>query len=161
MKYSVMGRSFALFVCGAVCSFIVTAGLSCTGSSLQTQKLKIISSDGSEHYITAELALTPDEQSRGYMFRKKINDGRGMLFVFEYDKQASFWMKNTIVPLSIAYIDSRGKIRDIFDMTPQSLAPVRSSVSVRYALEVPAGWFERSKISVGDTVVIPDLRARE
>ena len=61
-------------------------------------------------------------------------------------------MKNTPHPLSIAYIDSRGKIRNIYDMTPFSLASVVSTVSVRYALEVPQGWFEKVGVKVGDTV---------
>ena len=73
-----------------------------------------------------------------------------MLFVFEYDQVLSFWMKNTPHPLSIAYIDSKGVIRDIFDMTPYSLNSVVSTVSVRYALEVPQGWFEKTGIKAGD-----------
>ena len=86
------------------------------------------------------------------MEREKIPDGTGMLFVFDRDQILSFWMKNTPHPLSIAYIDSRGKIRNIYDMTPFSLASVVSTVSVRYALEVPQGWFEKVGVKVGDTV---------
>ena len=61
-------------------------------------------------------------------------------------------MKNTPHPLSIAYIDSKGKIRDIFDMTPFSLSSVVSTTSVRYALEVPQGWFDKNNIEVGDYI---------
>ena len=86
------------------------------------------------------------------MEREKIPDGTGMLFVFDRDQILSFWMKNTPHPLSIAYIDSRGKIRNIYDMTPFSLASVVSTVSVRYALEVPQGWFEKVGVKVGDIV---------
>jgi uncharacterized membrane protein (UPF0127 family) len=86
------------------------------------------------------------------MEREEIPDGTGMLFVFDRDQILSFWMKNTPHPLSIAYIDSRGKIRNIYDMTPFSLASVVSTVSVRYALEVPQGWFEKVGVKVGDTV---------
>ncbi len=90
------------------------------------------------------------------MFRKKLDDGQGMLFVFETDDRLSFWMKNTLVPLSIAYIAYDGTIREILDMAPQSLAAVPSQYSVRYALEVPQGWFSRAGVRVGDRVGIPD-----
>jgi uncharacterized membrane protein (UPF0127 family) len=75
-----------------------------------------------------------------------------MLFIFDRDQILSFWMKNTPHPLSIAYLDSKGKIRNIYDMTPFSLTPIVSTVSVRYALEVPQGWFEKAGIKTGDIV---------
>ena len=86
------------------------------------------------------------------MNRKNIPDGTGMLFIFEKEQILSFWMKNTPHPLSIAYIDSRGKIRNIYDMTPFSLTPIKSTSSVRYALEVPQGWYKENNINVGDIV---------
>jgi uncharacterized membrane protein (UPF0127 family) len=104
--------------------------------------------------ITAEIARTEEERSTGLMFRKKLADGEGMLFVFDRDQQLSFWMKNTLIPLSIAFIASDGRIIDIKDMQPQDLNPVKSSRSVRYALEVPQGWFTRTGIGLGDTVII-------
>ena len=105
----------------------------------------------------AEIAEKPEERNFGFMERKTIPDGTGMLFVFEKDQILSFWMKNTPHPLSIAYIDSKGKIRDIFDMTPYSLASVVSTVSVRYALEVPQGWFDKVGIKKGDIVSLDFL----
>ena len=87
-----------------------------------------------------------------YMKRKNIPEGTGMLFVFEADQILSFWMKDTPHPLSIAYIDSKGRIRDIFDMTPYSLSSIVSTSSVRYALEVPQEWFKKNNIQVGDTI---------
>lgn len=92
------------------------------------------------------------------MEREDIPDGTGMLFVFDRDQRLSFWMKNTPHPLSIAFIDSRGTIRDIFDMKPYSIASTVSSVSCRYALEVPQGWFKKAGVSVGDTIpCLPEL----
>ena len=91
------------------------------------------------------------------MERKRIPDGTGMIFVFEQDQFLSFWMKNTPHPLSIAYIDSTGKIRDIFDMKPFSLASIISTSSVRYALEVPQGWFDKNGIKKGDYVNLPSV----
>ncbi|MDP3179615.1 MAG: DUF192 domain-containing protein [Spirochaetaceae bacterium] len=108
--------------------------------------------------ISAEIAGTEDERAKGLMFRNKLADGEGMLFVFETDQVLSFWMKNTILPLSLAYLSSDGQIVKILDLEPQSLAPRSSERSVRYALEVPRGWFGRAGVSVGDVVEIPPLR---
>ena len=142
---------------GAVCASIFAVSLfftACTAESpMEIQTLTLKRSDGSTVSVRAEMARTDAERSRGFMKRKRIPDGTGMLFVFAKDEVLSFWMKDTPHPLSIAYIDSSGRIRDIYDMTPFSRAPVESSVSVRYALEVPQGWFDRVNIKVGDTLV--------
>jgi len=107
--------------------------------------------------LTVELALTPDQQEKGLMFRKNLGEDEGMLFVFNSDQHLSFWMKNTEIPLSIAYIASDGTIRDIFDLEPRSLAPVPSTRSVRYALEVNRGWFEKAGLREGDRIQLPEL----
>ena len=93
----------------------------------------------------------------GFMERTSIPAGTGMLFVFDRDQILSFWMKNTPTPLSIAYIDSSGRIRNIFDMTPYSLASVVSTTSCRYALEVPQGWFSEVGVKVGDKVDLSQI----
>jgi uncharacterized membrane protein (UPF0127 family) len=102
--------------------------------------------------VKAEIARTEQERSQGLMNRDRLNDGEGMLFVFERDQVLSFWMKNTRIPLSIAFIASDGTIVEIQDMQPHSLQAVQSSRSVRYALEVPQGWFSRAGAGPGDTV---------
>ena len=107
--------------------------------------------------IIAEIALTQAQHEQGLMYRKQLKDGEGMLFIFQSDQVLSFWMKNTIVPLSIAYISHGGSILEIYDMQPGSLDPVRSSRSVRYALEVPQGWFIRAGLETGDMLEIKDL----
>jgi uncharacterized membrane protein (UPF0127 family) len=107
--------------------------------------------------LKVELALSEEEQSQGLMYRESLNEGQGMLFVFDRDKLASFWMKNTLIPLSIAYINSDGGILEIHDMRPGDLSLIRSSRSVRYALEVPQGWFARAGIGPGDRALIPAL----
>ncbi len=126
--------------------------LACSKYSLETKDFEIIRRDGLSVVVHSEVAVTDEEQSMGFMYRKKIPDGTGMLFLFDKDKIARFWMKNTPSALSIAYIDYKGTIRDILHMTPLSEAEVVSSVYVRYALEVPQGWFEKQGIKVGDTV---------
>lgn len=129
--------------------------ISCKTQKLKSQKLIITTVDDKKIEIDAELARTPDERNFGFMERKNIPDGTGMLFVFEYDQQLSFWMKNTPHPLSIAYVDSRGTIREIHDMKPFSLVSVQSAISVRYALEVPQGWFEKNQITPGAKISLP------
>jgi uncharacterized membrane protein (UPF0127 family) len=88
------------------------------------------------------------------MNRKTLAEGRGMLFIFDRDQSLSFWMKNTLIPLSIAFISKDGRILEIRDMRPLDETPVRSSRSARYALEVPQGWFGRAGIKAGDTVML-------
>ncbi len=126
----------------------------CAKSKLPVKDLTIKTADGREITVKAEIADKADTRAKGFMERKSIPDGTGMLFVFESDQFLHFWMKNTPHPLSIAYIDSRGKIRDILDMTPYSLADVNSTVRVRYALEVPQGWFKKAGISEGDSLLL-------
>ena len=137
----------ALFA--AVFAFIF---ISCAPSKLETQELTITKADGTRIAVSSEIARAEAERNRGFMERRHIPDGTGMLFVFENDQILSFWMKNTSTPLSIAFISSDGRIKDIFDMTPYSLAPVQSSGYARYALEVPQGWFVRTGIQVGDRI---------
>ncbi|MBR4179149.1 MAG: DUF192 domain-containing protein [Treponema sp.] len=125
---------------------------SCKTKKLEVKELTITRADGTTIPVKAEIAKTEEERSHGFMERKNIPDGTGMLFIFDRDQILSFWMKNTPHPLSIAYLDSKGKIRNIYDMTPFSLTPIVSTVSVRYALEVPQGWFKENNINVGDVV---------
>lgn len=141
----------------AVCAVLLFFIISCA-EKLETKKLTIGKADGTKVTVVAEMARTADEREHGFMERKHIPDGTGMLFLFDGDQILSFWMKNTSTPLSIAYIDSTGKIRDIFDMTPFSLENIDSTVRVRYALEVPQGWFHHTGIQVGDTLVMDFMR---
>jgi uncharacterized membrane protein (UPF0127 family) len=80
-----------------------------------------------------------------------------MLFVFPSDEQLAFWMKNTSIPLSIAYIASDGTIREIHDLEPFSLEAVKAGRSVRYALEVGRGWFGKAGLGEGDRLSLPAL----
>ena len=134
---------------------LLTPFISCKTQKLPVKDVKIIRQDGTEFTVAAEIAIKPEDRNHGFMERKTIPDGTGMLFVFERDQILSFWMKNTPHPLSIAYIDSKGKIRDIYDMTPYSLSSIVSTVSVRYALEVPQGWYKKNGITTGDSVILP------
>ncbi len=111
--------------------------------------------------LLVEIADTPETRATGLMHRKELDERHGMLFVFEENAPRTFWMKDTPLPLSIAYIDERWTIREIHDMEPLSLEPIPSRVPVRYALEVNQNTFARLGISVGARVVISDeLRER-
>ncbi|MDR1947887.1 MAG: DUF192 domain-containing protein, partial [Spirochaetaceae bacterium] len=110
----------------------------------ETRELILETARGGTVRLKAELARTEDERARGLMYRKSLPDGEGMLFLFEQDQILSFWMKNTLIPLSIAFIGGNGRILEIRDMQPGNLTAVYSSRAARYALEVPRGWFDRA-----------------
>jgi len=128
-----------------------------TPQRLRTAALEIETAGGETVPLVAELAVTDEERAIGLMFRASLPDGEGMLFVFERDQPLSFWMQNTFIPLSIAFIASDGRIDEIRDMRPLDLAAVASSRPARYALEVPQGWFGRAGVQVGDFVRLPAL----
>ncbi len=103
--------------------------------------------------LAAEVARTPEQSQTGMMFRTNITDSDGMLFVLPYTQQAAFWMKNCLVPLSVAYIDPDGVIEEIHDLQPGNTNPVQSaSLKVRFALEVSQGWFNRHQVFSGTVV---------
>ncbi len=101
------------------------------------------------HKVKAEVAVSAAEQSRGLMYRRELGRDAGMLFVYEDARTLSFWMKNTFVPLSIAWIDADGVIVGIDDMHPQTRTAHRSPKPAMYALEVNQGWFEEHGIEAG------------
>lgn len=103
--------------------------------------------------MTAEVALTAEQEETGMMFRTNMEENAGMLFVFGSPMRASFWMKNTILPLSAAYIDPDGNIAEIHDLKPQDTNPVLAdSNNIQYVLEVNQGWFARHHIPVGTLI---------
>ncbi|GAB4242831.1 MAG: hypothetical protein OHK005_06810 [Candidatus Methylacidiphilales bacterium] len=103
--------------------------------------------------LQAEVAVTPAEQARGLMFRDTLPTNAGMLFVFPEPRRASFWMRNTSLPLSIAYLGRDGTILEIYDLEPFNETPVVSqSQEVWFALEVNRDWFRSRQIKPGDRV---------
>jgi len=107
--------------------------------------------------IDVEIADTPESRSLGLMHRNS-SDCVGMLFCFPDCQQRSFWMKDTNIPLSIAYADDNGIIINIEDLHPQDLRSVVSRGPAAYALEVDQGWFEKNGISIGDKIEGKDVR---
>jgi uncharacterized protein len=102
------------------------------------------------HLITAEVASDVGTRAKGLMHRTKLGNNQGMLFVFEQKAQHCFWMRNTLIPLSIAFLEEDGTILNIENMQPksdQSHCPLKAT---RFALEMDQGWFAKKGIVVGD-----------
>ena len=107
--------------------------------------------------LKVSLAITPEQQTRGLMNIQgmpptKLPENEGMLFIYRREEMISFWMKNTKIPLSIAFIDSRGIVQEIRDMEPFGLDSIRSAKPGKWALEVNRGWFDKHGIKVGDKI---------
>ena len=117
----------------------------------------INASGGERVEVRVEIADDLSEQSRGLMYRTALAEDRGMLFVYPDEEELSFWMKNTLIPLSIAFIDSEGRIVDIQDMKPLDDDPPHyvSAEPAQYALEVNEGFFEERGVEVGDRANLP------
>jgi uncharacterized protein len=124
-------------------------------SGLRT--LVIDASGGKKVGVRVEVADDLAEQAKGLMDRTTLGENRGMLFVYPEERELSFWMKNTLIPLSIAFIDSERRIIDIQDMKPLDDEPPSyvSAEPAQYALEVNQGFFERRGVKVGDSVELP------
>jgi uncharacterized protein len=101
------------------------------------------------YQIEAQVAQTTDQRMIGLMFRKEMPQHEGMLFVFEQPSQQCFWMKNTLLPLSAAFIDDDGTVVNVEDMKPQTLDSHCSAKPVRYVLEMNQGWFAKKGIKPG------------
>lgn len=118
----------------------------------------VLSQEGRRVQLKVEVADTPEARAHGLMFRKSLRDDEGMLFVFDDEERWAFWMKNTLVPLSIAFVDRNWRVVDIQDMpvadNPEhGPFPVyQSKAPARYALEVAQGFFTRKKIGIGARV---------
>lgn len=105
-----------------------------------------------EKEIWVEVAKTPAERAKGLMGRKHLGQEEGMFFIFETEDYHAFWMKDTLIPLSIAFIDKSGRIVEIADMKPLSLDSHSPPKPVLYTLEMKKGWFSMNGIKVGDMV---------
>src|SRR4051812_24154456 len=107
---------------------------------------------GAEEIVT-EIAASEKEIMTGMMFRTKMAENEGMIFIFAGPRQVAFWMRNTLIPLSCAYIDPDGVILEEHDMKPKDETPIpAASNRVQYVLEVNQGWFQRHNVAVGTQV---------
>ncbi len=156
-----MFRLFFMLVVAAFCSSGCDPGSSpnsvAPNSGLPIATVSVMSaSGGSPVHVEAEVASTQAQRQQGLMFRTEMAENRGMLFLFRQDTRGGFWMKNTHLPLTIAYIGSDGTIQELREGVPfdeqNILTPEKA---YRYVLEMNSGWFERHNLGVGDTVELP------
>jgi uncharacterized membrane protein (UPF0127 family) len=154
MKHLHLAGKFGMFAVAFL--LILSACTEANGVYFEKTELSIRTTGGITVSLSAELAITDEQRARGLMLRENLDDGYGMLFIFAQDQILNFWMENTQIPLSIAFISSDGIILEIRDLQPFDRNPVRSSRSGRFALEVPQGWFDRAGIAVGDSLLITD-----
>jgi len=105
------------------------------------------------HAIRAEVANTDASRRQGLMFRERLDENAGMVFIYEARGRHAMWMKNTLIPLSVAFIDNQGRIINIEEMQPQTEQSHAAAGEASYALEMNQGWFRKRGIKPGDRVV--------
>jgi uncharacterized protein len=136
----------------AVVAFAAIPLASAELATFKHSSLTIDTVSGSHHF-SIELALTPEQQEQGLMFRRSLPADAGMLFDFGESRDASFWMRNTLIPLDMLFIDADGHVADIHERAvPLSEDPIDSKVPVRAVLEVNGGTVSRLGIKLGDVV---------
>jgi uncharacterized membrane protein (UPF0127 family) len=142
---SLMNRAVLLYL-------LLVAGSALSQETAQVT-LPLVSLSVAGKAVTAEVADDAQERSMGLMFRERLAPNGGMLFVMPKPERASFWMKNTTLPLSVAYINSAGVILEIHDLQPLDEKPVPSAFpNIAYALEMEQGWFNENGILAGDRI---------
>lgn len=127
-------------------------------SASQNKETEIVIVNGEDENITVfvELANTSEQRRKGLMNRDSLCEECGMLFVYEQNTTGGFWMKDTTIPLSIAFISENGTIIDIQQMEPETLDTHNPGVPYRYALEVNQGFYDEKSINEGDMIYIPE-----
>jgi uncharacterized membrane protein (UPF0127 family) len=141
------------FVRAFLTSVLLCAPLiSQANESAEPQNLPSVLLSAGIHKIRAMVAETPDQRQTGLMHRQAMEVNEGMLFVFESPMRQCFWMKNTLLPLSAAFIGDDGRIVNVVDMAPQSLESHCSEKPVRFVLEMHKGWFSKRGLKPGDRI---------
>ena len=138
-------RGLAAFLAGAC---IAASAVAQSGP----QSLPRIRLNAGIHNIDAELARTPEQREIGLMFRTSMGPNEGMLFAFERAGQQCFWMKNTLIPLDVAFVADDGSVVNIDRMKPQTLDGHCSERPVRFVLEMNDGWFAKRGIKPGQKI---------
>jgi hypothetical protein len=141
----------SLFETAVFCQVAAPTARSCQATTLPAEPPLIRIYVGSA-ILEVEVVSTPETQARGLMFRDSLPWDQGMLFVYDKLQPLAFWMKNTTIPLDIAFISAEGMIVEIFSMTPLSEKTRSSRAPALYALEVNLGWFRKNGIKVGDRI---------
>jgi uncharacterized protein len=134
---------------GAFALALAASGTASAQNAGQPQDLPTVTLHAGMHNIVAQVAKTPDQRQIGLMFRKEMAGHEGMIFVFEEPATQCFWMRNTLIPLSAAFVADDGSIVNIEDMKPLSDESHCSTKPVRYVLEMNVGWFAKRGLKAG------------
>ena len=129
--------------------FITIFGSSCHAQGKPQLDLPRIKLSAGMYLINTQVAATPEQRATGLMFRQEMPQGEGMLFVFEEATPQCFWMKNTFLPLTAAFLADDGTIINLANMKPQTTDSHCSAKPVRYVLEMNLGWFEKKGLKAG------------
>ncbi len=135
----------------ALKTLLLTLGLAISAAlpALAQSRFPVTTLNIGVHLIQAELAIRDEERAQGLMFREQLGANEGMVFRFPENRPVCMWMKNTFVPLSVAFIDETGKIINIEDMQPQTQDAHCAKRPARYALEMNQGWFRQKNVKPG------------
>jgi uncharacterized protein len=148
MRFRILCAGFSLLVLAA-----------CTSAPASPKKPQItLKGPSAELPITIEIADTDASRAKGLMGRTELSSGSGMLFIFDEDKRAAFWMKNTLIPLDVIYFDAGLRFVSVSSMTPCTKDPCKTYPSagpMRYALEVPGGYAKQHGIGTGWMMTLP------
>ena len=136
----------------ALAALLASMSASAQPADGKPQSLPITTIKVGPHPVAAEVAASPDQRTIGLMYRFSLPADHGMLFVFPEPQPLSFWMRNTYIPLSIAYIDVEGRILNVVEMAPRSDATHPSRGEALYALEMRKGWFADKGVGPGTRV---------
>ena len=153
-----LSRRLADIAHRAPLALLLAATLSSTSACAAPSGPRVIlESGGKSHRVQVELADTEAKRERGLMFRKELPEGRGMLFLFDEEGEHSFWMKDTLIPLDLIFVDSSGRVTGIVARArPLTLEP-RSGGPSRMVLEVPGGWAAAHGVRTGDRMTVEGL----
>ncbi|MES2632716.1 MAG: DUF192 domain-containing protein [Pseudomonadota bacterium] len=145
------------FVAALAASIALSPALAQEGPQMNLPRVKL---SAGMHQIEAQVAQTNEQRQTGLMHRREMPQHEGMLFIFEQPTQQCFWMKNTLLPLAIAFVADDGTIVNIDEMKPQTLDSHCSTKPVRYVLEMNTGWFGKRGIKAGAKLAGEPFKAR-
>ncbi len=150
-------RPLRRMITGAGLAALVAASTPASAQSAPQARLPVVRLQAGMHIVVAEVAGTPRTREIGLMMREQLGPNEGMLFVFDQPQPHCFWMRNTLVPLSIAFLDDDGRIVNVEDMAPRTEDSHCSARPVRFALEMAQGWFARRALGPGAQLANPKL----
>lgn len=150
LGYQIMNKSsYLIRALSAACALLLA---SASALAQPASTFPVVTLTAGIYLIKAEVAATEQERQQGLMLREKMAQNEGMVFVFEAPAGVCMWMKNTLLPLSVAFIDEGGKIINIEDMKPETTDSHCAKKLVRYALEMNQGWFKQKNLKPGSTI---------